>query len=603
MNSRHIIILICLLFIGSETSAQVPDLSSMTLNFRDATSTNLNPTVAETLNNDKSVEFGDYDNDGDLDVLIGSVNSSFGQRLNKLYRNDAGILNEVSGVPTIPGFSLTDTTRRAFFTDADNDGWLDILVVNDAVNGTSTITSPGRTKLFRNIDGATFVNVTGMLDSPSGTANSAIVADLDANGFEDLVLANHPNQSQDSISFNNINGNGPGFFQELTSTHLPGDVGYAAHVEAADMNGDGQVDLLVGNHTGDISLIHYNNNNDAGSGIGDFDYADPGAFSEFSSGVGSLREVVLVPADFNQDGLQDFYFANSGEFGLLSDAIFVNQGNDSTNRAQFLPVQVTSSLDDETMKVTIADLDSDGRDDVIVMSETRRPFLLRNTSENGEVSFLEWTPEIINDIHSGWGAAGDNLLGDESTDIVIGANNDDFLFEHISTPAFLAEDLPNGELPDFHGAAGPVLIVAEVEAGEPLVLTTDQVPVGAKVSVLLRSLGDASVAVSGDQLQLASDREGFGSDEFLCFENTDNSFSIQIELNGVSFDGNGDGVVDLLDIQPFIDCLTGASEDCDAFDTNDDGIVTLLDVNIFVDSLLVGGGTETVFLELLSRSN
>ena len=76
-------------------------MADLTLNYTDVTSTNVNQTVNELTNNEKEVEFGDYDNDGDIDVLMAVALSDFGQRRNKLYRNDNGVLNEVSGTSVI----------------------------------------------------------------------------------------------------------------------------------------------------------------------------------------------------------------------------------------------------------------------------------------------------------------------------------------------------------------------------------------------------------------------------------------------------------------------------------------------------------------------
>ena len=137
MNSTKslLTILIAVWLAGGLAIAQTPDYSAMTLNFSDITEDNVNQTVNETNNNEKEVEFGDYDNDGDMDVVMAVALSDFGQRRNKLYRNDGGVLNEVSGAPVISGFTNTDTSRSAFFRDFDLDGWLDIIIVNDSNSG------------------------------------------------------------------------------------------------------------------------------------------------------------------------------------------------------------------------------------------------------------------------------------------------------------------------------------------------------------------------------------------------------------------------------------------------------------------------------------
>ncbi len=123
---------------GVRADTQLPG----TLNFQNVTSSRINQTVPETVSNEKEVEFGDFDNDGDLDVVIAIAHSDFGQRRNKLYRNDDGVFNEVSGEPAIPGFSGTTVSRNAFFRDYDGDGWLDIIIVNYG--------NSGRSKLYLN---------------------------------------------------------------------------------------------------------------------------------------------------------------------------------------------------------------------------------------------------------------------------------------------------------------------------------------------------------------------------------------------------------------------------------------------------------------------
>ena len=143
-----------------------------TLNFANVTSDRIVWTVAETPSNEKEVDFGDFDNDGDLDVVVANAYSDFGQRRNKLYRNDDGVFNEVSGQPVIPGFSGPDVARNAFFRDYDGDGWLDIIIVND----NNTQGDPGRTKIYINQHpGNTFSHYTeeGIERLGNGTGGAA----------------------------------------------------------------------------------------------------------------------------------------------------------------------------------------------------------------------------------------------------------------------------------------------------------------------------------------------------------------------------------------------------------------------------------------------
>ena len=592
------------------TEGQVPELPNLTLNFRDVTATKLTPGFAEnSVGNEKHIAFADYDNDGDLDVAMAVQLGDFGQRHNKLYRNDSGVLMDLAGSEVMPEFSITDNSCTALFEDFDDDGWADLIIVCDSNSGSSTPTAPGTTKYYRNVNGSHFVNETFRLNGLVGAASFGAAADVDGNGLLDIILCDHPNINQDKIAFNAFFGGAPGEFDDLTNTHLPIDNEYGKHVDTADMNGDGKVDILMASHGSDRSFIYYNNNEGAGSSDGDFRYVGLGASTEFPSTVGGgIDERALVPCDFNNDGLMDIYFANEGGFGLpYSDAIYVNVGNDANNKAIFVPQPILPDLNDETMKVTVSDLDGDGRDDLIVMAKDRRPYIFRNTSENGAVSFVEWThPVLTVQTHHGWEAAARQLTGSERPDLLVGAFHGDFLFEGVPSITMDSGGVDDGPflLPDFHGQ-DPIAIVGQVGVGQQKLLVANEMPQGARISVLLRSFGDLAVTAEIDGQQIASSsNQGHGSDEWLEFE-LQNAGQIVFKVSGhaLSFDGNADGIVNLLDVGYFIDCLTGNSAFCDPFDLNDDGNINLSFVAPFVEAVSNVKMQQDFVVEILSRDD
>ena len=84
--------------------------------------------------------FLDYDNDGDLDLFVANghlypavdahpdLNESYGQT-NQIFRNDAGHFVDVSGISG-DGMRVRKSSRGAAFGDYDNDGDLDLLIMN-----------------------------------------------------------------------------------------------------------------------------------------------------------------------------------------------------------------------------------------------------------------------------------------------------------------------------------------------------------------------------------------------------------------------------------------------------------------------------------------
>lgn len=490
-----------------------------TMNFSNVTESQITMTLPEVASNEKEVEYGDFDNDGDLDVVIGNALSDFGLRRNKLYRNDDGVFTEISGAPAIPGFSGSDVTRNAFFRDYDNDGWLDIIVVND--NNTSG--DGGRTKVYMNnqVDGVfshyTEEGVVRLGAGTGGAACGAVSVDVDHDGDYDLYVGNYPGPSQDTMYLND----GSGFFSDVTTTQVPTDGDYTVDVAASDMNGDGKIDLLVSNWN--PNYVYYNDNATGSSGMGDYRYTG----SQQSLGSAASSENAMEPGDFNDDGMMDFYFSNAPG----GDRVMMNIGNDDNNNALFTPVAVPPYLTTATSrKATVADLNNDGRDDILVMTESGRPAVLRNTSVEGGISFVDWSPAgvFVSSGLTGWHGAAFDVDGDGYRDLFLGGWNDDHLLVNAVSKEVAEEEI-GGVLTGFHNHDA---VAIDGSVSETDVIETAGVPNGATVSLVLNSESDLELAVydSFDQLVVSSDRGGLGVEEALQFTAPGGGFTIEVTL-------------------------------------------------------------------------
>ena len=132
---------------------------------------------------------GDYDNDGDLDIYI---LSQLG-RANVLYRNeqDRG-LSRFSDVT--PGSGLDDVgqSRVAHFVDLDNDGWLDLVLLNE----TTDVALYPASRIWRNLGNGQFEDVTsGSGFNPIGMIRCGMsFGDYDGDGLLDIYVTNWGNE-------------------------------------------------------------------------------------------------------------------------------------------------------------------------------------------------------------------------------------------------------------------------------------------------------------------------------------------------------------------------------------------------------------------------
>ncbi len=148
-----------------------------------------------------SFSAGDIDNDGDLDLFFANA-GYFQEQDNQLYRNENGVFEEddVSILGMDGGCSYSST-----FGDYDNDGDLDLFVSNGFCN------SNLENYLYENDGTGNFQKVTDALPDLSAVCSyGAAWGDLNNDGFLDLVMANCKNSSSTAQQNNDVyinNGN------------------------------------------------------------------------------------------------------------------------------------------------------------------------------------------------------------------------------------------------------------------------------------------------------------------------------------------------------------------------------------------------------------
>ncbi len=277
-----------------------------------------------------SVAWGDYDNDGDLDILL--TGSSSGSYISRVYRQDSsGSFSDISA-------GLTGVYRSSVaWGDYDNDGDLDILLTGVDANNYLPIS-----RVYRQESSGSFSDISAAL--PGVERGSVAWGDYDNDGDLDILLTGRDPSSnyisrvyqQDSSgSFNDISA---GLYGAAKGS-----------VAWGDYDNDGDLDILL---TGDNPYV--------GSISRVYRQDSSGSFSDISAGLEGVAYASVAWGDYDNDGDLDILLTGRGigSFNLISRVYRQDSGSFSDISAGLPGVRYSS--------VAWGDYDNDGDLDILL---------------------------------------------------------------------------------------------------------------------------------------------------------------------------------------------------------------------------------------------
>jgi len=337
----------------------------------------------------------------------------------------------------------------AFF-DYDNDGWMDIYLVNSGAADFYAPSAPLKNALYRNNRDGTFTDVTERAGVPGGRFGMGVAAgDYDGDGHADLFVTNYG----PDILYRN---RGDGTFADVTQKAGVAADGWSTCAVWFDYDADGRLDLFVS------SFVHFDKSQHRlcvdktmtqnyyciprvfkprpsrlFRNRGDGTFADVSAESGIAASPG--KSFGAVATDVNNDGLSDLFVAND----TMPNFLFVNRGRGKFEEAG-LEAGVAygeAGTPRSGMGVDAGDFDGDGWQDLFVANIDQEFFSLYHNQK--DLTFTDEPGEIApaTQLLSGWGLKFFDYDNDGDPDLLLANGHPDDMVESKSARVKYREPL------------------------------------------------------------------------------------------------------------------------------------------------------------------
>jgi hypothetical protein len=317
------------------------------------------------------------------------------------------------------GSGDTGSTTAVALGDVDDDGDLDLLVANDGAKNRYYLNNGvDDTGIFLGFaSGQDFPEPASFLDADN-TSTSMVLGDVDDDGDLDVVVGNQSQANRIYLN-NGTTENGTALvWQGFTDGQaISADTGTTTSVALGDADGDGLLDLVVGND-GEANQLHLNQGFDETTG----------AWNGFAGGTdvetGETDSTsAMALGDVDGDDLLDIIVGNNGE----ANQLYLNGGFHGTTGAWngfTSGTDIEAGESDSTTSVTLGDVDGDNTLDLIVGNDLQTNKLYINDGVDSGGIWLGFadSQDITTDAGATTSLALGDVDGDDDLDLVVGNN-------------------------------------------------------------------------------------------------------------------------------------------------------------------------------------
>lgn len=336
------------------------------------------------------VDFADIDNDGDLDLGVAKSGFGGGGQCRILINDGKGFFSEETTIRLPP---LSASTRDLDFGDVDGDGDVDIVMANVYVFGANV---SRQNRILINNGHGYFIDETLKPDGTpyrfpidNASPRSVVLGDVDNDGDLDIVWANRIDNEfmgdydgpQNRLWLND----GLGFFQDVTDERFPIDADSSRDVAMGDVDNDGDLDIYFGNAIADNSFTGGGQQNRLYINNGNGYFTD-----ETTMRIPTLGKITKSVdfGDVDNDGDLDIVEANSrhenGHQAPLpgqQNRILINDGNGFFTDESVYGLFSRRRLPfriDNSYDIDLGDVDGDGDLDMFVAERFTQNRILIN---------------------------------------------------------------------------------------------------------------------------------------------------------------------------------------------------------------------------------